>query len=572
MSSVIVGAKVVTIPVQTKVSIQLKAKFFPFGAVEKKDIDPQVEVRPIHDLSFPEASSTNDYFDSDSAPDIAYTSVTVLARRIEVLALAHPGIVIKMLKGDVKSAFRHLMLHASHVRWMGATFPDENALVIDLAAPFARMMNSFRRLELAESTLRLSMMAVLDPDSINDAKFSGWSTQLQTLGLIWDTTDRTVSMPAAKIHKCLDRVVHMLTCEKVTKKHLQKLLAVLHPARSEFILLKFDEEEALMIQNSDSTGFTINLQSRSGFGQEINRAIGLAEAVFRIRLSAHHLPGSINRMADAGSRSWSSPYSHLWSILSSGWTQVQVPAHWRKIYKEFSANCNPVHWPRHHDNGISPHGTSGHDVAWYHRCEYGVNIGLLPHHAMAIKGIHRLRPSPRPKLPIMVSNLRILHQQLNFHSAHDRVLWGATVMGFFFLLRRSEYLLHDNKIYQFAIRRSDIKFYDQAGTICEVDKKAANLAGQDLSRFSTHSLRIGGATALFAGGIDSLTIKLFGRWRSAVFERYTRIQAQVTTAMARCMINPSQAACSNQHQLQGHPTRHTRAGGSVNTTSYVPQN
>ncbi|ETP36061.1 hypothetical protein F442_15901 [Phytophthora nicotianae P10297] len=183
-------------------------------------------------------------------------------------------------------------------------------------------------------------MAVLGPDSINDAKFSGWSTQLQALGLIWDTTDRTVSMPAAKIHKCLDRVVHMLTCKKVTMKHLQKLLgslrhlstclrsakpfyqrlqalcsrlqvfqsirltpgsirdlqwcqhilsdghlerlplrffgslpeadiniymdasdtglAVLHPARSEFILLKFDEEEALMIQNSDSTGFTIN--------------------------------------------------------------------------------------------------------------------------------------------------------------------------------------------------------------------------------------------------------------------------------------------------------------------------
>ncbi|ETI38131.1 hypothetical protein F443_16056, partial [Phytophthora nicotianae P1569] len=37
-------------------------------------------------------------------------------------------------------------------------------------------------------------------------------------------------------------------------------LAVLHPARSEFILLKFDEEEALMIQNSDSTGFTINVR------------------------------------------------------------------------------------------------------------------------------------------------------------------------------------------------------------------------------------------------------------------------------------------------------------------------
>ncbi|GMG17414.1 unnamed protein product [Phytophthora fragariaefolia] len=28
------------------------------------------------------------------------------------------------------------MLHAEHVYWMGATFPDEDALVIDLATPF----------------------------------------------------------------------------------------------------------------------------------------------------------------------------------------------------------------------------------------------------------------------------------------------------------------------------------------------------------------------------------------------------------------------------------------------------
>ncbi|KAG1706315.1 hypothetical protein DVH05_001463 [Phytophthora capsici] len=149
-------------------------------------------------------------------------------------------------------------------------------------------------------------------------------------------------------------------------------------------------------------------------------------------------------------------------------------------------------------------------------------------------------------------------------------------MGFSFLLRRSEYLLHNSKIYQ-SIRRSDIKFYKQAGTTCErkaqiqrveinfrgckndqaevvkthrtvsedpdellckvkkdeilrlsdVNKRIttpANLAGQDSSGFSTDSLQIGGATALFAGGNDSLTIKRFWRWCSAVFERYPRIK------------------------------------------------
>lgn len=41
-----------------------------------------------------------------------------------------------MLKGDVKGAFRHLMLNADHVHWMGAAFRKQQVLVIDLAAPF----------------------------------------------------------------------------------------------------------------------------------------------------------------------------------------------------------------------------------------------------------------------------------------------------------------------------------------------------------------------------------------------------------------------------------------------------
>ncbi|ETP08010.1 hypothetical protein F441_15891, partial [Phytophthora nicotianae CJ01A1] len=353
---------------------------------------------------------------------------------------------------------------------MGATFPDENALVIDLAAPFGwsgspAFYGAFgraiswlvgtnspasvstseddelffgyewvddhiliepdrdSRLELAESTLRLSMMAVLGPDSINDAKFSGWSTQLQTLGLIWDTTDRTVSMPAAKIHKCLDRVVHMLTCEKVTKKHLQKLLGA--GARA----LEEDLQRILR-----------ELQSSSLAASSRQRYLSSWNQWTRWCASMEYSP---------------------WLPEDPALSSRQLVLFTMYCYK-YGSDSSSVR-----GNSLQTIQSKISAVAWYHRCEYGVNIGLLPHHAMAIKEIHRLRPSPRPKLPITVSNLRILHQQLNFHSAHDRVLWGATVMGFFFLLRRSEYLLHDNKIYQFAIRRSDIKFYDQAGTICE---------------------------------------------------------------------------------------------------------
>ncbi|OWZ03459.1 LOW QUALITY PROTEIN: hypothetical protein PHMEG_00024812 [Phytophthora megakarya] len=97
-------------------------------------------------------------------------------------------------------------------------------------------------------------------------------------------------------------------------------------------------------------------------------------------------------------------------------------------------------------------------VAWYHRWEFGFTVSLLPHHALAIQGINRLQQSPRPKQPITVPITRIILRQLDFTSAYHRVLWGATVMGFYFLLRKSELLFCTKKQYQFAIRRSDIIF------------------------------------------------------------------------------------------------------------------
>ncbi|KAJ8550569.1 hypothetical protein ON010_g10500 [Phytophthora cinnamomi] len=49
-----------------------------------------------------------------------------------------------------------------------------------------------------------------------------------------------------------------------------------------------------------------------------------------------------------------------------------------------------------------------------------------------------------------------------------------------------------------------------ANRLTEASKAAAAAAGADPSSFGTHSMRSGGATALFAAGVDRFTIKLFG--------------------------------------------------------------
>ena len=53
--------------------------------------------------------------------------------------------------------------------------------------------------------------------------------------------------------------------------------------------------------------------------------------------------------------------------------------------------------------------------------------------------------------------------------------------------------------------------------------------GQDAVRFGAHSLRIGGATAALAGGVQPGMIRLLGRWSSDVAEVYSRMSRQAAS-------------------------------------------
>eukprot|EP00966_Prymnesium_polylepis_P018184 419422-Prymnesium_polylepis.1 len=46
--------------------------------------------------------------------------------------------------------------------------------------------------------------------------------------------------------------------------------------------------------------------------------------------------------------------------------------------------------------------------------------------------------------------------------------------------------------------------------------------GQHPEHFGAHSLRIGGATALFAAGADPTIIRTMGRWSSDSYRLYVR--------------------------------------------------
>lgn len=69
--------------------------------------------------------------------------------------------------------------------------------------------------------------------------------------------------------------------------------------------------------------------------------------------------------------------------------------------------------------------------------------------------------------------------------------------------------------------------------------------GEDPAQFGTHSLRIGGATALFAAGADPHVIRTMGRWSSDLYQLYVRASFEQTIAWS------AKAGSASVHDLAG---------------------
>ena len=76
-------------------------------------------------------------------------------------------------------------------------------------------------------------------------------------------------------------------------------------------------------------------------------------------------------------------------------------------------------------------------------------------------------------------------------------------------------------------------------------------AGRPPQLYGAHSLRIGGATAALAAGIEPQLIRLMGRWSSDVYEIYCRLSAQsalrVGRAISSAAVSPLGPAFTEEH-------------------------
>ncbi|POM58359.1 LOW QUALITY PROTEIN: Hypothetical protein PHPALM_37000 [Phytophthora palmivora] len=354
------------------------------------------------------------------------------------------------------------------------------------------------------------------------------------------------------------------------------------------------------------------LHSNNTFSQEFNREVGLAEVYFNLRVSTSHLPGSTNRHEPGqnllgyarltflclGSSRTSSVTETLHELFSNLQAKSLATSStvkyadtgrggvncytFRNGFQQTENNIHTNSLCSLHTNFVWNNSNTANfastvlvmlsHISWYHWRFCGYRVGLTPGHHLAIIGMHGEEPPATPKLPVTVQFLKKLHKFLNFDSTQQRVIWGASVLGFFFffdeirvfggrskgetirnLKDRQQLLL--NRVEKVEIRFLGSKI-DQFvnGTTRIMARSGLNSAAPEREaqeRFDSHSLRSGGSTVLFNACFDSLVVKLFGRWKSNAVERYTRMDSRLTSRMTEICV------------FKGVPPRHTLAAEAL---------
>ena len=87
-------------------------------------------------------------------------------------------------------------------------------------------------------------------------------------------------------------------------------------------------------------------------------------------------------------------------------------------------------------------------------------LGRLSY-AFFSKAFKRLSDPVLKKQPVIPAFLRLLRRRLDFMRPLQRLIWGSIVLGFFFLLRRSEYIKIGAKQHDYCLRTTDVFFSDE---------------------------------------------------------------------------------------------------------------
>ena len=121
-------------------------------------------------------------------------------------------------------------------------------------------------------------------------------------------------------------------------------------------------------------------------------------------------------------------------------------------------------------------------VRWYHRRFLGRTIDLSPRLRILLQGIKRQSNPTTKKQPITPAFLRLLRRSLNLSDPRQRLLWGSVLLGYFFLLRRSEYLKIGSTRSFYCLKSSNALFTNEKGSPADPRKATAVTIGLEGSK------------------------------------------------------------------------------------------
>lgn len=259
------------------------------------------------------------------------------------------------------------------------------------------------------------------------------------------------------------------------------------------------------------------------------------------------------------------------------------------------------------------HGTIASKISairWHHRILTGYDPETDAGYPLLMRTLKRLSRPVAKKHPLTSNMLRRIFDRLDLSQSEHQLAWGLILIGYFFLLRRGEFLKVDGKWETYVLRYGDLQFYNSAEHVCksrnatmvglvlrggknnqygrnevryqfatgdpvlcpvrglawirlsgrihrtrpwdpvshigngrgvgnghivQILKHIAREMGLDERNYSTHSIRIGGSTALLNAGAQPLVIKLLGRWLSDCYQEYPVLLAKGSMGVSKLM-------------------------------------
>jgi hypothetical protein len=150
----------------------------------------------------------------------------------------------------------------------------------------------------------------------------------------------------------------------------------------------------------------------------------------------------------------------------------------------------------------------------------------------------------------------VLRRAMDLSQSWHQIVWGLSLIGYFVLLRRCEFLKVDGKWEKCVVLWSGRDTFSEPlhktkpwepvsrtrtnhgvlnGHVVQLLKEVATDMGLNAINYSIHSVRIGGSLALLSSGSNTLMIMLLDHWLSDCYQSYPVLTSKGRVGVSNLM-------------------------------------